>query len=85
MFFKTMTKYTIPPGQSLTIQTIANGPALNAFHPVTALCSLIDGQSILQARLNIKILPSIQILSHPNNCMYTLIASNFNIVPKNGD
>ncbi len=58
-----MRKYTIQPGTSLTMQTVVNGQALDAFRPVTALCSLIDGKSSLEARLNIKIMPWNQILS----------------------
>ena len=73
-----MRKYTIPPGHSLAIQTIAHEPAQSAFRPVTALCSVLDGQKTLEARLNIKIMPSIQVLSQPIACVNTLISKNYN-------
>ena len=69
-------KFLIPPGQSVKISAIANGPALNSLPPVTHLPSLIDGHKPLEQRLKINILPTIQVLSHQHASAEVLVINN---------
>ncbi len=55
----TTAKYTIPPGQSLCIKTVANGSSLDALRPVSEPVALVDGHVPFEERLHVKVVPSL--------------------------
>ena len=67
--FMTTSKYTIPPGQALCIQTVAKGSFLDALRPVSAPAVLIDGHIPFKDRLYLKIVPFLNRLTRQNSCM----------------
>ena len=72
----TTAKYTIPPGQSLCIKTVANGSALDALHPVSELVALIDGHVPFEERHQVKVVPSLYNVTHQNSCVPTTIVNS---------
>ena len=73
--FLTTAKYTIPPGQSLCIKTVANGSSLDALRPVSELTALIDGHVPFEERLHVRVVPSLSTLTHQNSCVPTTIVN----------
>ena len=73
--FITPNKYTILPGQSLTIKTVANGPSLHAFRPVSELTALIDGHAPFEERLHVKVVPYLHKVSHQHSCVPTVLVN----------
>ena len=73
--FITPNKYTILPGQSLTIKTVANGPSLHAFRPVSEPTALIDGHAPFEERLHVKVVPYLHKVSHQHSCVPTVLVN----------
>ena len=77
--FMTTSKYTVPPGQALGIQTVAKGSSLDALRPVSAPAVLIDGHTPFEERLHLKVFPSLNQLTHQHSCVPTMIVNCSNV------
>ncbi len=75
----TTAKYTIPPGQSLCIKTVANGSSLDALRPVSEPVALVDGHVPFEERLHVKVVPSLSELTHQNSSVLTTLVNNSDV------
>ena len=72
-------KYTVPPGQTLCIQRVAKGSSLDALRPVSAPAVLIDGHIPFEERLHLKVVPSLNQLTHQHLCVPKMIVNCSNV------
>ena len=77
--FMTTSKYTIPPGEALCIQTVAKRSSLDALRPVSAPAVLIDGHIPFEERLHLKVVPSLNQLTHQTSCLSTMKVNCSNV------
>ena len=77
--FMTISKYTIPPRHALCIQAVAKGSSLHALRPVLAPAVLIDGHIPFEERLHLKVVPSLNQLTHQHSCVPTMIVNCSNV------
>ena len=77
--FMTTSKYTVPPGQALCIQTVAKGSSLDALRPISAPAVLIDGHIPFEEQLHLKVVPSLNQLTHQYSCVPTMIVNCSNV------
>ena len=60
----TQSKCTLLPGEQITLSTTPKGPGLNPFRPFTDFSIVTEGNSILENRKEIVVVPAINTVSH---------------------
>ena len=77
--FMTTYKYAIPLGQALCIQTVAKGSSLDALRPLSAPAVLIHSHIPFEELLLLKVVLSLNQLTHQNSCVPTMIFNCSNV------